>query len=535
MKPIESSLEPLESRISPAALVGNVLTYTDADGDAVKVTFSKSGVTAADLIFSVGAVDGTTSTRQELTSIDLTGLTGMGFTLTATPKLGAGDSFGNIGSIIAPNTDLGTIKVDGDVLSIIAGTGDAGTVGLKSFTAHSMGLASSKTSDLKNVASFTVKTDVADSILNFTGGVKNLSIGGNLIETFSGGIARLDITGDVGKFKIGGSVIARDGGGGPSISIVGNTVGSVTIGGSIVGGSTNVAGGSAQVFLNADVKTVTIGKDLRGGGGDGGGSISIGNVGTLKIGGSVVAADNASNNGAVRIAEDASSITIGGSLIGGNVTDLSTISNNGIVAVGGKLGSLKVGGDFDGGGVIGVAGSLTSSSAISAVGTIGSVTIGGSIIGDASAFAYIAAGAAGTTGAVDAIKSVTVKGGALYASILAGYDYLGNVQNIDSGFGTIKIGGNLSGSNITLGSGKGADSIAGNEDDAGISTIAKLKSVKIGGAFTGIAGDDTFYRIYGPDVKKLTIGKVTYNQSQLNTEIRFDSIGTAIAISTTAS
>ena len=41
---IPQPIEPLEARIAPAALVGNVLTYTDIDGDLVKVTFTHAAM-----------------------------------------------------------------------------------------------------------------------------------------------------------------------------------------------------------------------------------------------------------------------------------------------------------------------------------------------------------------------------------------------------------------------------------------------------------------------------------------------------------
>src|SRR5579862_185422 len=74
----QSSLEPLEGRIAPAAIVspGNALTYTDKHGDLVTVKFSQAIVNTGDanLIFKfdTGSVDGfTTTTQQQLELIDL--------------------------------------------------------------------------------------------------------------------------------------------------------------------------------------------------------------------------------------------------------------------------------------------------------------------------------------------------------------------------------------------------------------------------------------------------------------------------------
>ena len=581
MKTTPYSIEPLEARIAPAALVGNILTYTDIDGDLVKVTFTPAAMTGADFAFSTGGVDGTTTTPQALTTVKLGGHPGAGFTLTATPHLGHGDSHANIDAIDGTNTDLGSLSIDGDVRAILAGTGAAGTVGLKSFTALSVGRANAGDGEsggiLKNVAAFVVKTDVVNATLHFTGGVKTVAIGGNLEETIDGEKAFIDITGDAGTVKIGGSIIARSGGG--RNLVIQEKVGTVTIGGSVIGGSADIGG--RQIVLGS-VTTLTIGGDVRGGSGYGGGSFDInGDIGMLKIGGSVlggtgnytgyidiVAFDgpvktitiggsvvggssgsqsgqiSAGGIGSLKIAGsligtaagssgnifsvgNIGSIAIGHDFIGGNSTGNLNLYQSGWIWAGGTIGSIVIGGNFISGRAEGAGGFDHRSSTISADGTIGAIKIGGSILGDPRHPASITAGAELTTGAVKAIASLTVKGSVQSASILTGYDYLLLAQNTDSGIGSVVIGGDFAGSLIHAGDSKGLDGIPGTADDDTLSLIATITSVKVGGAVTGLAGSPTQFGIHAPKLLQATIGHATYDRLQLQGAVLFNSIGLA--------
>lgn len=141
MKHLHSSLEALETRIAPASInaAGNVLTYTDIDGDLVKITFTKIKVTAGNFMFSTGTATDGVDTPRTLDKINLIGANGAGFTLTATPKGGKGDSHANVGLIEASNTNLGSVSVDGDVNQITIGNFLDSAVGINSFTALSKG------------------------------------------------------------------------------------------------------------------------------------------------------------------------------------------------------------------------------------------------------------------------------------------------------------------------------------------------------------------------------------------------------------
>src|SRR3954465_8328582 len=116
MKMLHSLIEPLEARIAPATLVGNVLTYTDIGGAPGRVAFTHGTMAPEDFHFSSGTANDGVDTPRTLTSINVAEKPGIGFTLTAISHAGKGDSHANVGAIFANSTaSLGSVKVDGDV------------------------------------------------------------------------------------------------------------------------------------------------------------------------------------------------------------------------------------------------------------------------------------------------------------------------------------------------------------------------------------------------------------------------------------
>lgn len=532
-----SLIEPLEARVAPATLnaAGTLLTYTDIDGDLVKVAFTKVAMRAEDFTFSdeVHGLGG--SGPQSLLTVDLKTRTGAGFTLTATPHGGNGDSHANIENISGTDTDLGSIRVDGNVEFLSAGAA-AGTVagtGLKSFHALSMGRTgpfSSINGSLYRVGSFVIAGDMLSQDITFTGGVKTFTVGGNLGSVVDAASLNLDIEGGVGSFTIGGSVI---GGYNQDSSIIikgGTTAGTVKIGGSIIGGHTSILSGPQVVVLQA-LKSFTVGHDVRGGEGNGGGDVALGNVGTVKIGGSLIGSDDFSSSGYLSMAT-AGSITIGGDIQGGNLTGSGNVSANGAVVSTESIGSFKLGGDFIGGWKSGT-GTYDHSSRIVAANTVGSMTFGGSITGSQTNPVVVSAVGMNTTGAALAIKSIKVKHSVNQTHIYTGWlEGLSSYSSgsTDAGIGSIVIGGNLSASQIIVGASLGSDNVPGTQDDLTIGgSLARLDSIKIVGAFTGIPLDTShFFYIQAPLVKKVTIGKATYTHDALVAFVHhFDAIGKA--------
>jgi hypothetical protein len=369
--------EPLETRIAPATLVGNVLHYSDVDGDNVSVTITtKGGASISPSNFTFNNSFGAT-TEQQLEEISFflnAGFNGANITVTAKRNsLGAGDGFANIGYIDAAAVDLGTVNIKGDLGAIDAGDANTKTNGLKSLTVQSLGRMGTSTGapDLESdilgpLGSLTVKGDVVGAFVNVSGfaamdaangKIGAVKIGGSLIggpTKFSGAI--LGSSGFASSAKIGGDV--RGGTGDGSAVIVAETVaigGSViaevdggivegaivTINGSVIGGGDNQSGVVAGF-------AVKIGGDVQGGVGDSSGSIIVLSTATI-----------------------ARSITVGGSLIGGLGADSGAIEQN---TSGNLMGPIKIGGSVRGGG-------NDNTGFIESAGTIASVTIGGSLIG----------------------------------------------------------------------------------------------------------------------------------------------------------
>ncbi|MHA3772528.1 hypothetical protein ACXR0O_13415 [Verrucomicrobiota bacterium sgz303538] len=129
MNTVPSRIESLEARIAPAS----VITYTDVDGDRVKITSSKGVLDGHAVFASVGS-------GQQLISLDLTDDSFAHTNLRITVKrVAGGDGFANVGFINAADNDLGRVLIRGDVGRIVAGDANEGTAAIKSLRVHSMG------------------------------------------------------------------------------------------------------------------------------------------------------------------------------------------------------------------------------------------------------------------------------------------------------------------------------------------------------------------------------------------------------------
>ncbi len=178
--------EMLETRRLPATLIGATqVKYQDLDGDDVTVTFSKPILTSGNVntifTFHTGNVDGSNATRQQLQSINLTGITaaaGTNITTVATRNsVTKGDGLAAIGQINATGLDVGTITVDGDLGRIRAGDATLTTQAVAALNAHSMGRfrlatgSGSFTSQINGrLGALTLKTDFHEIRLLVNGG-----------------------------------------------------------------------------------------------------------------------------------------------------------------------------------------------------------------------------------------------------------------------------------------------------------------------------------------------------------------------------
>ncbi len=181
-------METLEGRRMPATLIGTTtVKYQDADGDDVTVTLSKPVLTTAnaDTIFkfNTGNVNGTTNTKQQLLTIDLTsvaaGATVTNITTSAVRNAtNGGDGFMAIGQINATGIDLGTVTIDGDLGRITAGDATLTTSGIAGLTVQSLGRYGTFAGAINlntvvqgKLGSLTVKSDVNNAFISVGGGV----------------------------------------------------------------------------------------------------------------------------------------------------------------------------------------------------------------------------------------------------------------------------------------------------------------------------------------------------------------------------
>ncbi len=426
--PFLSRIEPLEARIAPAA----VFTYIDVDGDLVTIKTSKGNNNQlADIVVPFLSSEGVPN-GQELQQIDFSMnaavFKGTDLSVTAVRSNGAGDGRVNVGYIDATSPDdgasldLGNVKISGDLGRIVAGDDTATTPGVKSLTVGSVGRY----------------------------GTDTQAGGGNLNSTITGALPSLVVKGDFAD----GSLIVSNG-----MTPGAGKIGSIAIGGSLIGGATAVTGyisaaggiakvniahdlqggigsSSGQIFTGAKLGSVTIGGSLIGGAGFHSGRLQAGSIGTVLIKGSLVGGSQGSvmmddATGSIESAGSIGSVTIGGSILGGNDPASATIR-----AVNGSITNLTVGGDIIGRGA--------RSAAVTALILLQNVTVHGSIVGG-----------------FQAPDSAEIRGGTI-GKIVIGGDLQGGVNSPQSGY----IDGVNSITSITIG-GSVIGGIATNLADGG--------------------------------------------------------------------
>ena len=231
-----SIIEPLEARIAPAAFI----TYTDVDGDLVKITASK-GPLSLDNFTLVGTTAGNLAAWLTLTD---PGFQGAAIAFTVTAK-GGGDGRVKVAEIYAAGVDLSSVTIKGDLQKISVGDGAEETPGLGLLSVGTLG---------------PLAYDVNGALLY-----------NNARSTVSGAIGALKIAGD---FE------------GARLEVYGG-IGSITIGGSLLASPAQPGGTilSAHITATGKIGNITIGGDFEGGAGEGNGLINAGGaLGNVKIG-----------------------------------------------------------------------------------------------------------------------------------------------------------------------------------------------------------------------------------------------------------
>ncbi len=543
----QNSIELLEARIAPAA----VFSYTDIDGDKVKITSSVG--TDTDLMNAAQPhiVGG------QLQLLDLSGsvFNGASIMLTVT-RAGGGDGVAAVGHITGGTNNFKKIAIKGDLGDIDCGSDTPGQVAIASLSVRSMGRHGLSTQggagDLESdilgaLGALSVSGDVKEAFINVTGAtaaIGPVTIGGSVIgvgsipmgpPTHSGEIFS---SGAMGAVKIGHDVQGGSAANSGYIHCNGKMA-SLTIGGSVIGGNGFHSG---EILSKGDLGAVKIGHDVQGyitgngkiasvtiGGSLSGGVSSSGDLGAVKIGHDV--------QGGISSNSKIASVTIGGSLIGG------------LVSSKGDLGAVKIGGDLRGGnggdrsGFIGsnnriasvtIGGSiiagyddspggfflLTNNASIRALGNIGSLTVKGSVtgsVGQLGAVTTVVISAQGTATTDLAIGKISIGGRVEHAQILAGYKSGGLPggslpTNGNAQIGAVSVGGDWIASDLIAGVQDGGTAGFGDVGDTIIgagASIAKIASIVIKGIVQGSAASGDQFGFMSHAIGSLKINGAT--------------------------
>ncbi len=505
-------IEPLESRIAPAATFVSPTSafYTDVDGDKVTVVFSKpilnSGNVATVLVTSASGLG------DQLQTIDLTGSLavvpdGTNITLTAVPqdltpmdtvKIKSGDGLANVGRINATGHPLGTVKISGDLGVIDAGSTVINAVAIQSLTVHSLGELGTTTgapdlhSDIVGtVKSITVKGNVRNAFVEITGAVNMvdsslgaLTVGGSVLGGSTVAAGTISVVGNVGTVKVGGSLMGGTGSASGQIGSANGSMGAVTIGGDVIGGPD--LGFSGYLFAKTTMGAVSIGGDLRGGGSSANGmkaeagsiTTHTGGIASVKIGGSIIGGIGRLS-GSINVSSDAGSHgTLGPVTIGGSVFAGAGINSGSILAPG-NIASVTIGGDLRGG-----AGAL-SGIITSAAGNIGLVKIGGDLRGGGG-------DDSGRVAGVD-LAGVTVRG-----AMIGGAGKRSAQIAATHSLTSVKIGGSLEGAG---------------DDSAQITSGHNLGAITVGGSLIGGGENSATIGLKDDGDEKQTVGPITVGGS----------------------
>lgn len=279
---------------------GKTATFNDVDGDLVTVKRSKSAFVDTNFDFTALA-PGQGLSRLIIAATGPEG-DGVDIRISAKPGPLGGNGFVNVGQIFAVN-DLSAVSVAGDLAQLFAGNPDDTTAGVKSVSVHSIG--------------------------QLSGGASGPVAG---FFAINGPMPKLSVATDVRNAAL---IVHSD---------TAPAIGQVTIGGSLIGESIN----SAQIFAPRGIGVLRIGGDLRSGTGAGSGRIECGQgkIGTLSIGGDIVGTAAVpvviSARGQFPAPAKGSDVVIGSIVVKGNVEYASFVGGD-VTNADASIGTVSVG------------------------------------------------------------------------------------------------------------------------------------------------------------------------------------------------
>lgn len=329
---------------------GKSFTYTDSDGDLVKVKTSAGTFSSSQFTWLTSA-DGS---RRELRSFNggsLLSFEGADLSFKVKGTTPGGDGRVNIGGIFTGTLNLGTVTVAGNLEALATGAGATDKFAIISLDVLSVGsLATDAYADYSillingKVGTVTIAGDLSNA--SFTAaGVDVTTIGGSII----GGVAEssgLVNIGSAKSFTVGGSVI---GGAGKlsGVLAIGGRPSTVKIGGSILGGGDGLQSGFLSLVNS--VGSVKLKGAVTGGFGEESGRVSAFIVDKLVIDGGITGGFR-QKSGTVDLNNGAAPVFLVGGSITGNSGKDSGVLSLGTVQTNLTLAGSIVGGQGDGSG-----------------------------------------------------------------------------------------------------------------------------------------------------------------------------------------
>jgi hypothetical protein len=476
-------IEPLESRIAPAALTfinPQEASFIDADGSRAYVTVTAGTLKASNFTLAPAGLGYQLETL-DLSKTDFGSMfEGVSVDIFAQKSSIGGDGTVNIGYVNATGINLGDIHVRGDLGQITAGSGSEVALAIHGIDVLSMGELGTTTQaaggsltsiitgsvgtwivkgnlDGALIANFAVspsfgffhRVDIGGSVLgggiDIVGGMRRLTIGGSIVGGSADSTGLIQSSGTIDFLDIGGSLIG--GGGEVSGYVSAARIHQTVIGGDITGGAGEDSGTIDVIGNSSDLYggTITVHGSLIGGEGPESGTINGTNPSRVVIDGSIIGGggEGSGEVEALRFLY----IRIGGSIeggVGGDSGGIATYSSNGVIhiqrdLIGGNgpdsgfigsfkhLGAIIISGSIEGGS------SIDSGAITVSAGGIASVDVGGSVVGGAGIFSA-AIRAEGSIGSVAIHGDLTAGGGMQSASILGA-----------GSIGSIFVGGDVNG------------------------------------------------------------------------------------------
>ncbi len=327
-----------------------------------------------------------------------------------------------------------------------------------------------------------------------TGKIGALKIGGDVVGGADSDTGLITANGTIGKTTIGGSLIGGSGqGSGSIVSVTGIT--SITVAHNLVGGpagSSDTTGAASGVINGgAFIGSVKVGGSLIGGGDDSASIVADGAGGTIKT--ISIAGDlygGAGEESAYVHAEDSlGPVTIRGSLIGGDGEHSASVYAGGSDGSNHVMKSLTIGHNVQGGGGIESAsiGAVFGLAGLQAGLVIGKITIKGSVIGLAPESASVSG-----RSVENLFIGGTVYGGAPRSAAISFNDHITSAKIAGSLLGGDLGSGVLEADRIAKAT-IGHNVVGGTGDDSGsiFSDFATIGSLTIGGNLESGTGADS--------------------------------------------